>query len=139
MAAAPSDAVALFEAKLRPATMPTAADLDRLTAQLGAAEFADREKATAELEKFGFNAVDGVKARLAGVETPEVRDRLTRFLSDTRRESVPYELRCVRAVAALELLGTPEAKRLLAGFAKGNPDDVLTREASAAHRRLGNL
>jgi hypothetical protein len=139
LCASPAEAVPLLKEKLRPAATPTDADLDRITTQLAAGEFADREKASAELELFGPNAVTGAKARLARASSPEVRDRLTRFLSRYDGPNVsPYDLRCVRGVAALETIGTTEARALLLELAKGRPDDVLTREASAAIRRMGS-
>jgi hypothetical protein len=139
MVAAPAESVALLKAKLRPAAVPTDADLDRVTTKLGAAESDDREKASAELESFGSNAVAGAKARLKTAESPEVRDRLTRFLGryDGPHPS-PYELRSVRGVAALEAIGTPEAKTLLGELAKGKGEDALAREAAGALRRLTN-
>ena len=61
---------------------------------LDANAFADREKASAELERFGPNAVAGVKARLARVTSAEARRRLTWFLDryDGLNPS-PYHLR----------------------------------------------
>jgi hypothetical protein len=47
-------------------------------------------------------------------------------------------LRCARGVAALEALGTPEAKVLLTELGKGKPDDALTREAAGALQRKGS-
>ncbi|QJW99067.1 sigma-70 family RNA polymerase sigma factor [Frigoriglobus tundricola] len=139
LVAAPADAVALLKAKLQPAPVPTNADLDRITTQLGADAPADREKASAELELFGPNAVAGVRARLAQAESAEVRDRLTRFLSRySGPNPSPYDIRCVRGVAALEEIGTDEAKELLNHLARGKADDALTREATAAHRRVSN-
>lgn len=139
LVASPTDAVALLKTKLQPAPVPTNADLDRITTQLGADEPADREKASAELELFGPNAVAGAKVRLAQVESAEVRDRLTRFLTRYAGSSPsPHELRCVRGVAALEEIGTAEAKDLLNQLSRGRADDVLTREAAAAHRRASS-
>jgi hypothetical protein len=138
LVAAPAEAVPLLKAKLRSVPVPTNADLDRLAAKLGADETADREDASAELERYGPNAVTWAKARQAGTESPEVRDRLRRFLAryDGPNPS-PYELRCVRGIAALEAMGTPEAKELLRELAKVKAD-TLTREALAALERLGN-
>jgi RNA polymerase sigma factor (sigma-70 family) len=139
LTAAPAEAGALLKAKLRPALVPTDADLDRVTAKLGAAESDDREKASAELESFGAHAVAGAKARLKTAESPEVRDRLTRFLGRfDGPHPTPYELRSVRGVAALEAIGTPEAKALLGELAKGKGEDALAREAAGALRRLTN-
>jgi hypothetical protein len=139
LVADPASAVALLKEKLHPTPVPTEADLNRVVARLAAKEFADREAASAELERFGPHAVAGARARLAKTESPEVRDRLNRFL--TRYDGPtpsPYELRCVRGVAALEAIGTREARELLAELAKGKAGDTLTREAAAALGRLGN-
>ena len=45
------------------AALPTKADLDRVVRQLDDDALDDRDKASAELERFGPNAVAGVKAR----------------------------------------------------------------------------
>jgi hypothetical protein len=136
LAASPTEAVRLLEAKLRPAPVPTEAGLDRIVAQLGADAFAEREKASAELERFGPNAVAGAKARLSRSPAPEVRRRLGDFLERYDGPSPsPYRLRCVRGVAVLEAMNTAEALALLSELAKGSADDLLTREARAASRR----
>jgi WD40 repeat protein len=136
LAAAPAEAVRLLRARLRPAPVPTGAELDRVVGQLGAEAFADREKASAELERFGPNAVAGARERLGLSPAPEVRRRLRAFLErhDGPNPS-PYHLRCVRGVGALESVGTAEARALLAELTKGSADDPLTREARAASRR----
>jgi hypothetical protein len=48
----------------------------------------------------------------------------------------PPVLRAVRAVAVLEDVGTPPARRILEALAGGEPEAILTREARAALRRL---
>jgi hypothetical protein len=137
LVAAPAQAVRLLREKLRPAAVPSAADLDRLVKRLDADTLAERERATTELERFGPNAIAGVKTRLTRTTAAEVRRRLTRFLRrhDRRDEPPPYYLQCVRGVAALEGIGTPEAREWLAHLAKGPAHDPLTREARAALRR----
>ncbi|MDB5313266.1 MAG: hypothetical protein JWO38_7468, partial [Gemmataceae bacterium] len=137
VAAAPAGAVPLLREKHRPAPVPTEADLDRLVGQLGAAEFADREKASAELDRFGSNAVVGARARLARSSSAEVRDRLTQFLNRYNSPAAsPYQIRAVRGVAALEAIGTADARAVLAELAKGPATDPLTREAAAVLRRV---
>ena len=136
LAANPPETIVLLREKLRPAPVPTDADLDRLIGQLDAEAFADRQKALAELERFGPTAVDGVKARLQRLPTLEVRKRLLLFL-DKYEGPNPHQLRCVRAVAVLEAMNTIEARTLLAKLAKGPSNDALTREAQTATRRAG--
>ena len=140
LALAPAEAVALLRTRLHPGTFPTAADLDRVVRQLDSETFADRENAEAELERFGPNAVAGVNARLeraARLNRPpplEAWKRMARFLNkyDSGSPS-PYLLRCVRGVAVLEAIGTPDARALLAELAKGPAGDILTREARASN------
>ena len=139
LAGAPEKAVPLLREKLRAAALPTEADLDRVVRQLDDDALDDRDKASAELERFGPNAVAGVKARLSRATSLEVRGRLTRFLD--RYDGVnpsPYQLRSVRGVAVLDSIGTAEARALLADLAKGPADDRLTLEAQSASRRSGS-
>jgi hypothetical protein len=133
LAVAPAEGVALLREKLRPAPVPTAADLDRVVEQLDAAAFADRERAAAELDRYGPHAVAGVKVRLANAASAEVRARLARFLDvhDGPHPS-PYRLQCARGVAALEAIATADARAVLVELARGPADDPLTREAAAA-------
>jgi WD40 repeat protein len=135
LVSAPAEGVRILRANLRPAPVPTEAELDRVVRQLDAEALADRDKASAELERYGPNAVAGAKARLRGTTSAEVRRRLTQFLRRHDTDPSPYRLRCVRGVAALEAMGTAEAKALLDALAKGPADDVLTREARATSGR----
>lgn len=139
LVAAPAEGTRLLREKLRPAPVPTEGDLDRLVAKLGAAGFDEREKASAELDRFGPNAVAGAKARLAFAKSPEVRDRLKQFLSRYDGPTAsPYQVRAVRGVAALEAIHSADARAILGELAKGKATDPLAREAAAALRRLGD-
>ena len=83
LAGSPTEAVGLLADRLKSLPVPTAADLDRIEKQLAAEEFADREKASAELDAFGPNAVAPVQARLKTTGSPEVSARFNAFLSAT--------------------------------------------------------
>src|SRR5207302_347659 len=48
----------------------------------------------------------------------------------------PEVLRTLRAIAALERVGTPEARAVLERMARGNPDAIETRDAKSALDRL---
>lgn len=108
--ASPAESLKILREKLRHAAMPTEKELNTIFERLGAAEFADREKAQAELEAFGPNAVAAAKTHAKAAE-PEVRDRLNRYLSRYDGENPsPYDLRAVRGVLALELRARQKPK-----------------------------
>jgi hypothetical protein len=133
LTANPVKALPLLRAKLRPAPALPDADVDKVIARLDAEAFADREKATADLDRLGPNAVPRATTRIAGEVSAEVRGRLGRFLDRyVDAEPSPHHLRCVRGVAVVEAIGTDAARALLAEWAKGPKDDALTREAAAA-------
>jgi len=81
-----------------------------------------RERARRPLEK-----------TLAGTPTLETRRRVETLLQKlTPPLSTPEQLRSVRAVEALERIGTPEARCLLKCLAGGAAGDRLTQDAHAA-------
>ena len=53
-----------------------------------------------------------------------------------RPELTPAQLRALRAVEVLEMIGTPEAKKILTGLSSGVAEARLTKEAAAALTRL---
>jgi RNA polymerase sigma factor (sigma-70 family) len=132
----PAEAVGLLADRLKSPSVPTAADLDRIEKQLGAPDFEDREKASADLDAYGPGAATSVKERLKATESPEVSNRFTEFLKrHTGERPSPLVLRGVRGVAVLEAIGSPDARKVLARLA-GGPGDPLAVEAAAALARL---
>jgi hypothetical protein len=136
LAADPAGAVAFLKAHLKPTAAPTDADLDRLVAGLGASAFADREAAARDLDVFGGLAVAKVRAKVPAVTSAEVRQRLDEFLKrhDRPGRTTGARLREIRAVELLEVIGTPEARAVLAAVARG--DSALATDASIAAKRL---
>jgi hypothetical protein len=99
--------------------------------------FAFRQKASRRLVEFGELAVPGVRQRLAGTESAEVRKRARDFLEPfDQPEPLPVRLRQLRAVELLEGIGTPGARDVLSELAKGAAEAPLTPEASAALERV---
>lgn len=137
LAADPAGAVALVKAQLKPTPTPADAEVDKLIAGLGAEAFADREAAGRDLDRLGALAVPRVKARLAGVESAEVRRRLGEFLTrhDRRDVLTGTRLRERRAVELLEAVGTPAAREVLTDLARPG-STPLARDAAAAAGRL---
>jgi RNA polymerase sigma factor (sigma-70 family) len=131
------DASARFLAgRVRPVTRVEPRRLARLIAELDSDEFAARSRASEELERLGELAGAALHKALAARPGPEARRRLERLVKKLGGPVTSDALRTLRAVEALEKLGTPEARRVLAALAGGAPEARLTREANAALERL---
>jgi RNA polymerase sigma factor (sigma-70 family) len=110
-----------------------------LLADLDSDDFAIRQKATEELEKAGEQALPAYRKALEGKPSLESRRRLEDLLAKAQRsrEDLSGErLRLLRAIEALELAGTPEAREVLQTLAAGAEGARLTEEAKAALKRL---
>jgi Tol biopolymer transport system component len=134
------EAVPFLEKRLRPAPGPApeaAKRLARLVADLDDDDYAVREKATAELARMGPAAAPALRKALDGRPSAEIRHRIEDLLDKVRGPTdEPETLRAIRAVEALEQLGTPAARRVLEGVARGAEGARLTAEAKAALARL---
>jgi WD40 repeat protein len=131
-------AVRYLAGKLRRIDSPGPQRLDALVAALDSDRYADRAKATAELERFGPLAEPALRRALAGRPSIELRRRAEGLLAKAQAwATAPETLREFRAVAALERAGTAEARALLAELAGGDPDAALTRDARGALGRIG--
>ncbi len=96
-----------------------------------------REKAQRELEELGELAEPSLRQTMASKPTRELHRRVQALLERLRGPVTRTEtLRSLRAVAVLEDIGTPVARRLLEDLVKGAPEARLTREATASLRRL---
>jgi hypothetical protein len=120
---------------LRPAPLPDPQRVVRLLADLDNEQFPVREKASRELRELRAPVEAALRQVLAGKPSLEARRRVERLL-ESLSEWSPEELRCLRAVEALEHSGTREACALLEVLAAGAPAARLTREAKAALERL---
>jgi RNA polymerase sigma factor (sigma-70 family) len=134
--AAPAETVPFLKGRLAPVAPCDARRVERLIADLDSDDFAARERATEELTKLRDPAAPALRKALAGRPPPEVEQRLKQILQQLEGGLTPEQLRDLRAVEALEHIGTPEARRLLAALAKGAPEARLTREAAASLERL---
>ncbi|HKB39307.1 MAG TPA: hypothetical protein VKD72_22910, partial [Gemmataceae bacterium] len=140
---APDQSVAYLGKQLQPVTPIPAGKIKALVAQLDSPRFAQREQATRELLQLPDLAEPALAEAMKNPPSLEARRRieaLSAMLQEMRAKG-PWTLsgaplREVRAVEALERIGTPEAIRLLERLAKGAPHAVLTREAHAAAQRL---
>jgi hypothetical protein len=108
-------------------------------ADLDNERFETRSQATEQLEKLRELAEPILRDALRGKPPLERRRRIERLLEKvaTARETPPPDrLRMLRALEALERIGTPEARHLLQQLAQGAPEAWLTQEAKASQCRL---
>jgi RNA polymerase sigma factor (sigma-70 family) len=137
----PDVAVKLFRQKWPVPQRPIdAARVRKLIGKLDSATFAEREAAQAELAKLGRQIEEPLRKALAETTSLEVKRRaqalVDRWSPATTAVYSADEAREPRAVWALELAGTPQAKQLLEGWAKAKVGNRLCEEADAALKRL---
>jgi WD40 repeat protein len=130
-------AVAFLARHLRPVPAVSAERLKQCLADLGSRDFAARRRAEVELAGFGEAARDGLRRLAQSSDDLEARLRARRLMARLVRVS-PARLREHRAVLALELVGTADARGLLQRLSGGAKGASLTEEAEAALSRLRN-
>jgi WD40 repeat protein len=136
LTAAKDAAVALLAERLQPAAAPNPAAVKKLLTDLGSDRFAQREKATRELQQLGSAVESALRDRLTKDPSMEERRRLDDLLKKIRTRTLPQEaLRGVRAVQVFERVGSDEARRQLDRLA-GGVSSPLTQAARAALDRL---
>jgi hypothetical protein len=119
--------------------LPTQARLKTLLSELDATKFQVREKAMRDLTELGPEIIPQLRKTIDDGCSLEVRLRLDKVLArlGEQESSLPSrELRAVRIVWALEYIGTPQAKELLASLAAEHTPFRLGHEAKAALQRL---
>jgi WD40 repeat protein len=135
--AAPAEAVKFFGKKITPVAALDPKRIQRLLADLGSDQFAIRDAASKVLRGLDEQATPYLEKTLKSAEPLEVRLRVQKILEQKQGAAITSEqLRQIRAVMVLELIGDGESKNLLKRWAGGPVGALLTREASAALRRL---
>jgi hypothetical protein len=112
----------------------------KLIADLDSATFDDRETAKAALEKMGHRVEAELKKTAEETSSAEVKRRIEMILARLAGPEAAYyppeEARELRAVWALELAVTPEAKKLLKEWSAGKVGNRLGGASTAALKRL---
>jgi RNA polymerase sigma factor (sigma-70 family) len=139
LAARPDQAVTLIKERVAPATPPDGSRMAQLVGELSSDRFGDRRQAQAQLQTLGELAGPALRQALAEGPPLEVRQRLERLLSRVAATPPDRQLRELRAVELLEWIGGPAARQVLEGLAGGAATARLTRQASSAGHRLGQL
>ena len=117
----------------------TAERIQKGIVELDDEDFHKRESASAGLKTIGPQAIPALREVLQKKPSLEVRWRaeaLLEALASRQEDALTSEqVRAIRAVQALERVGTPAAQDVLRGLSKG-ADRSLAREASEALDRL---
>lgn len=125
-----------FLAKHLDARQPAAdrKDLARMLRDLDDDAFAVRERASLALAGLGVAAVPALEEALENGPSLEAHQRLRRLLDQASGLPLLSQLR--RSIEVLVCLGTPEARRLLQGFAASKEKTMVAELAQAALPRL---
>jgi WD40 repeat protein len=138
LAGTPGDAIPFLKECLQRAALAER-QARRLITNLDDDVFQVREKASRELERLGPEAAFPLRLALEGSPSTEARLRLQTALDRIKAQggAQGFQPRGIRlALAILEEIGSPDARRVLDDLAKGPPGLVVTREAGAALERL---
>jgi WD40 repeat protein len=131
-------ALAFLRDRLKPVPKDYAERLRQRIADLDSDDIRTRESAMRELTLLGPDAVLPLHAALDAKPSREARNRIEELLKYMHPWYIkdPDTLRTVRAIWALQLMATPEARAVLDTLAAGAPEARITQEAQAALRFL---
>ena len=135
--AAPGQALAFLRERLKPAVSPDAKKLAAMIADLGSDEFERRQQAEQELGDLGEMAAPTLQKTLAANPPLETRRRIEGLLKKLNSADLSAEaLRSLRAVQALETIGSQEAQVFLQALADGAAASRQTQDAKTSLERL---
>jgi WD40 repeat protein len=132
----PKQVVPFVQTRVRPVEVDRE-QMTRLIGNLDDKEFATRQKAQKELESLGELAEDEIQKALDARPSVEVRRRLEALRSGLRICTSP-PLDQLRALEALERIGTAEALQVVQTIARGTRSARLTRDAQATLERMSS-
>lgn len=133
----PKSSLPLLRDRLKPAAAPKTEHVAKLVADLNSDDFNTRQKAASELETFGPVVAPELRQALKDTDSAQVRRSLEEILKTLRppiRDGAL--LRRLRAVEALEHIGSAEARAVLKDLAKGAPAALETQAAKETLDRL---
>ena len=132
---APAHALPFLRETVAPVTLPDPDGVARHIANRDDKDFRKREAAARSLAEMVERAQGPLREALTRGPSPEARERIDRLLASVDRVTAD-QLRRLRAIEIAEVIGTPEAARLLAHWATGAAGTLFTTEAASAAKRV---
>ena len=126
----------IFAQALRPAGLADQTKIQKWITDLDSQTFAIRQTAAKELEKVGDQVQVPIQKALNGNPSLETRRRLEQVLKSLPDIPGPETIRTIRAIMALERIGTTDARGVLEALAGGAPGARETEEAKESLQRL---
>jgi WD40 repeat protein len=134
-AACSKDAVPYLAKKLEPIAIPEKKRISQSIEALGDNDFRVRSQAFKALENLGDLAIPALRHRLASKIFLDERRQIEELLKRAKTWRSD-QLRILRAIQALEYLGSEDAKKVLKRMASGAPESRLTTASRYALQRL---
>jgi WD40 repeat protein len=136
LVASPTESVSVLRKRLKPAVAVDPGQIRRWVADLDDNKFAVREAAANDLKKTDRQVEPFFQEAVKNNPSLEARRRLEQILNSVRDAPGREVLRTIRAIMALERIGTPPARALLESLAQGAAGARETGEAKASLERL---
>ncbi len=125
---APDQSIPFLQGCLKFAVAADVAKIQNCIAELDSDSFTVRQKAAQELVKTGDQVQPAIQKALQGSPSLEIRRRLEQILKNLADIPGPETIRTIRAIMALERIGTPEARTVLEELARGAPGCARRRK-----------
>jgi WD40 repeat protein len=134
----PKRAIEVLSKRLEPDAGASEKEIRELIANLASPKFAKRDPAIRRLKEIGTRALPALEDALKGSPDLETTRRINELLRTVETSLTPEMLRDLRGLQILEMLGTPDARKLLMHVASGDAGAAKTRHAQAALTRLAH-
>jgi HEAT repeat protein len=131
LALAPKQSLPFLKKRLWPAAPADAQQVAQLIADLNSDSFAVRDKAGRTLEELGEAAL---RKTMDANPPLEVRKRVDQLLKMRQKDLT----RVLRAIEAIEQIGTVEAREVLEALTKNSPNPAAVEAAGRARERMVN-
>jgi len=136
LTAFPKESLPFLKSRLRPTVIIEPTQINKWIADLDSDQFALRQAASKELARAWDQTQKPIQEALRKNPTLETRRRLEQILNARSDIPAPESVQSIRAIMALERIGSPDAQAILGTLATGAPGTRETEEAKASLERF---